>query len=348
MVIIYFDWCDYQYLKNSRGSRNVVWDFILKNRSNIIIPYSDFHLSDLYGSHPDFYLEDLEFISDLTQGYHCRYSIEENSIHLDKRDAETQFGHIKSARDELKRFSLLTYLTPEEIAEQEGLIRGQLGYFVQTYLNSSASDEELVKVLRLEASKNEFVQAFFQKTLEIGNFSKLIEDAAQFWQDAILFGTNYKLLRKELAKGRQKGGALEQLDNLIGGMKNHLKSTLGVNPDDIPIEDILKGEICEYGPQADYLHFYLGLDLMQIHPEKLKKKKSGFHNLYNDFGHSFLATNLSIFVSSDKDNREKTKLCIDRFNSNATSFSMEEFEAVLVEKLSFESFTQFLFENRSH
>lgn len=323
--VLYLDWCDFQKLKSTKESGSPMWDFILEQWDELLIPYSDYHLSDLYPSQSEFHEADLEFIDYLTKGYHCRYIPQKHQIQFDSVDPKERFQIISRVRKALENFSYLAYATEDEIQKQELLFRERLDLFCIHQGKGKLSDQEIIEVLHEGAKTNDFIKEFFKLTLHENNLSLVMEDAERFWLEAISYGHNYKLMRKTIT---QLGGNVDQilaLEGLGAHLKKHILNNSDLDSSEIPIPGVLQGQGWGTSYQSKFLGYYFGLDVTGQHPEKMKKKKANLHNLYNDFGHTFLGTHMFDYITGDKDNREKAKLCIKKFNLSSSVWSLKEF-----------------------
>ena len=321
MIRVYFD---SDVINNIHaGNFPELSDCIVKNRSKLLIPFSQAHIYDKLPSREhDKFWTDIDFISGFTDKKLLNYNKKSKFTRCEIASVREVFEAIDEGmkmRDEFSNFdNIVEFFTntinelkegnygSDSIINQEGL---ELFNEFQNTVNNIDKDDNNYKDL---------IQEAMDRTQSIEKDPQVYKEHREaMWQD---FRLPSHFCDLDLAS------AIEQIDEKIQERTDHSNFL------EFARVDLKKEEMDD--AFLHYIQCYTTLGNIGYHSDKIDVKRGkGFQNHLNDSMHSFFGAHSDYFVVLDKKLKAKTKLLYKVFNIRTQVVSPKEFIAELKVRL---------------
>lgn len=324
MIRVYFDWNIFSNIKNKRGKIFFeIQDFLLNNKSSILLPYSPAHLQDLERSYFTSEkgkfetINDLEFLGDITSNHCLCYNHkeqivspnvihpinyfedvfiknkEENIFNLDNLFGNDEFGRsLKGLMDTFKLLPTGIDLTMfENIPDEYKIIKD---VFKNTFRNNNMGSL-LDDIMSMLQNTDEFENVFKKIRSKANNDLKINTDSSKW-------GEPFMYLDEIFKQNKLNKGFLELANELTQNSKKSVSKF-------------------EY-----FSNYYMQLDMFGYY----KDKKVA--NLIDDATHSFYAAHTDMFVTDDENTYRKSKAIYKQLNLSTDVLYSKDFIKIVRQK----------------
>ncbi len=319
--IIYIDWNTLKGIKDSTREPFIsIGRLLSEYKSEIIIPYSPSHLSDLnkkYHENKEKIDSDLQFLGSISDNSLIAKYSEINEIKFEKRDVVEFFHEIRREKEEEKPISQIF----DDIGSDLGFDINEIfkGINLKSILPNA---EELQKT---ETGKGLLKQ--YKSFFETGNFTTLLADVSKIYENFQENPQDFNDLRKGLKEDLKLDSDISNWEFPIQKLDSILPQTpIGKSFSELVIEDVKRHHkepiFFDY-----YLSAYNQLGLFGFRPDKLSEKNR-FSNTIEDGFHSFYGANSFIFITNDKIMYHRSKVLFEAFGIEAKLFKTFEVDDV--------------------
>lgn len=329
MKTIYLDWNVFSLLFNREKIQNTedketfdnLYNVIQGLKKELIIPFSNAHLQDLYKSYKKGERErvdtSLEFIKELTNSVCITQYWDQTSARFHQRDPFEFFNSLKEEEDN-------SFNSFDDVLNTLKEVGADKLFDVYKELPHNMNFEQIKE-------QNPFFASLFPRSQKENNMYAVMFDMFDLISSVRQNPVIYSELRKLFKNGLQIDPNISNYENTIEQLDTYLpKTMLNKSFTELYSENNKRN----YSKNIDYeliTGLYMQLDFVGYHSDKINEKNT-YENLFNDALHCFYAAHSNVYLTNDKRNYKKTKAVFENQNISTLIMTPTEFIDYLLDR----------------